>query len=63
MNRRGALEAEDLLKLVLLLVVVWLGLEILGAVFDLFTDVLAFLPNVLGIVIIVLVILWLLDRI
>lgn len=59
MDRRGALEAEDLLKLVLLLVVVWIALEILGEIIGL----LGLIPNVLGIVIIVLVVLWLLDRI
>ena len=63
MNRRGALEAEDLLKLVLLLVVVWIVIEILGATLGLLTGLFGLLPDVLGLVIIVLVILWLLDRI
>lgn len=63
MNRRGNLEAEDLLKLILLLVVAWLVIGLLGEVLELFTGLLAFLPDLLGLIIIVLVILWLLDRI
>jgi hypothetical protein len=63
MNTRGKLEAEDLLKLILVLVVAWLAIELLGEVLDLFVGLLGLLPDLLGIVIIVLVILWLLDRI
>jgi len=63
MNRRGNLEAEDLLKLILLLVVAWLVIGLLGEVLELFTGLLSLLPNLLGLVIVVLVILWLLDRI
>ncbi|NHX37020.1 MULTISPECIES: DUF7554 family protein [Halolamina] len=63
MDTRGSLEAEDLLKLILLLVVVWLAIELLGEVLQLFTGLLGLIPDLLGIVIIVLVILWLLDRI
>ena len=63
MNRRGDIDAEGLLKLILVLVVVWLAIELLGEVLELFTGLLGLLPDLLGIVIIVLVILWLLDRI
>jgi len=63
MNTRGKLEAEDLLKLILVLVVAWLAIELLGEVLQLFTGLLGLLPDILGIVIVVLVILWLLDRI
>lgn len=63
MNTRGNLAAEDLLKLILLLVVLWLVIGLLGEVLDIFVGVLGFLPDLLGLVIIVLVILWLLDRI
>ncbi|KPN29778.1 hypothetical protein SY89_00496 [Halolamina pelagica] len=63
MNTRGNLEAEDLLKLILVLVVAWLVIELLGEVLELFTGLLGLIPDLLGIAIIVLVILWLLDRI
>ena len=63
MNTRGNLEAEDLLKLILVLVVAWLVIGLLGEVLELFTGLLGLLPNLLGVVIVVLVILWLLDRI
>ncbi|WP_435119560.1 DUF7554 family protein [Halolamina sp. C58] len=63
MNTRGKLEAEDLLKVILVLVVVWLAIEVLDEVLGLFANLLGLLPDLLGIVIVVLVILWLLDRI
>ena len=53
---------EDLLKIVLVLVVVWLALEIVGEVFDLFVGLLNLLPTVVGLLIVVLIVLWLLDR-
>jgi hypothetical protein len=60
---RAAVEVEDLLKVVLVLVVVWLALEIVGEVFDLFVGLLNLFPTVLGLLIAVLIVLWLLDRI
>jgi len=63
MNTRGDLEAEDLLKLILVLVVAWLVIGLLGEVLELFTGLLGLLPDLLGVVVVVLVILWLLDRI
>jgi hypothetical protein len=60
---RAAVDVEDLLKLVLVLVLVWLALEIVGEVFDVFFGLLGFLPNILGLVVVVLIVLWLLDRI
>ena len=59
---RAAVEVEDLLKVVLVLVVVWLALEIVGEVFDLFVGLLNLLPTVVGLLIVVLIVLWLLDR-
>jgi len=59
---RAAVEVEDLLKIVLVLVVVWLALEIVGEVFDLFVGLLNLLPTVVGLLIVVLIVLWLLDR-
>ncbi|MFB6221860.1 MAG: hypothetical protein ABEH90_10545 [Halolamina sp.] len=63
MTRRGNLEAEGLLKLVLLLVVVWLFIEILDAALGLLRGLLGLLPDVLGVIIVVLLVLWLVDRI
>ena len=60
---RASLDVEDLLKLVLLLVVVWLALEILGTVLDLFTSLLGVFRPVIGLLVVVLIVLWLLDRI
>jgi hypothetical protein len=59
---RAAVEVEDLLKVVLVLVVVWLALEIVGEVFDLFVGLLNLFPTVIGVLIVVLIVLWLLDR-
>ena len=59
---RAAVEVEDLLKIVLVLVVVWLALEIVGEVFDLFVGLLNLLPTVMGVLIVVLIALWLFDR-
>lgn len=63
MDKRGSLEAEDLLKLILLLVVVWIVLEIIGTALGLLTGLFGFIPEILGLVIIAVVVLWLLDRI
>ena len=60
---RAAIDVEDLLKLVLVLVLVWLVLEIVGEVFDLFFGLFSFVPQLLGLVIVDLIVLWLLDRI
>ncbi|WP_338740597.1 DUF7554 family protein [Haloplanus salilacus] len=60
---RASLDVESLLKLVLVLVVVWLVLRIAGEVFDLFFGLLGFLPDLIGLVVVVLIVLWLLDRI
>jgi hypothetical protein len=60
---RAAVEAEDLLKLLLVLAVVWLALEVLEAVLDVFASLFGFLRPLLGLVIVALIVLWLLDRI
>lgn len=59
----GNVEAETLLKVVLVLAVVWLALEILEAFVDTLQFLLAPLPELLGVVLVVLVVLYLLDRI
>jgi hypothetical protein len=60
MARRGKLDVDSLLKIVLVLVIVWLGLEIVSEVFDLLFG--PFVP-VVGLLVLVLIVLYLLDRI
>lgn len=57
---RGALDVEDLLKLVLVLVVVYLALNI---VFEILDFAFGALSNVVGLVIVVLIVAWFLDYI
>ena len=60
MTDRAELEVEDLLKIVLVLVVIWLVIEIAGEVLE-FT--LGLLGPLLGVVVLILIVLWLVDRI
>jgi hypothetical protein len=60
MDRRADVEVETLLKIVLVLVVVWIGLEIVESVIDF---VFGPFKSVFGLIIIVVIVLWLLDRI
>lgn len=57
------MDAEDLLKIILILVVIWIAIEIIGE----FISVLAFLAgpfsSILGLIILVVIVLYLLDRI
>jgi len=63
MGDRADLDVDDLLKMVLVLVVIWLVLEIVGEVFELALGLLGPLRPLLGVVILVLIVLWLADRI
>jgi hypothetical protein len=58
---RGSLSVDTLLKVVLVLVIVWIGLEIVGEVLNTFADLLGPLRPLIGVVIIVLILLWLFD--
>jgi hypothetical protein len=60
---RAEIDTDDLLKLVLLLVVVWLLLEIVGAVLDIAFWLLDALPTLIGVALVVLIALRLADRI
>ncbi|MFC7141087.1 hypothetical protein ACFQMA_14785 [Halosimplex aquaticum] len=60
MGSRADIEVETLLKVVLVLVIVWIAIEILDAAISM---VLGPLKPVFGLVIVVLIVLWLLDRI
>lgn len=59
---RAELDVDTLLKIVLLLVIVWLALEVLEGVVGLLTGLLGLLQPGLGVVLVVLIILWLFDR-
>jgi hypothetical protein len=61
MTARASIDVEDLLKLVLVLVVVWLALEIVGEVVGLFTALLGPLRPLLGVAIVAVIVLWFLD--
>lgn len=59
---RGAVDVDDLLKVVLILIAVWLVLEILGQIVQITLGVFGWLRPVIGLVLLVLIALWLLDR-
>jgi hypothetical protein len=58
---RGKLDTDTLLGLVLLLVAIWLVLEILGELLDIVGAVFALIPNLIGLLIILLIVLWWFD--
>lgn len=62
MTNRAAVDVDTLLKVVLVLVLVWLALEILGQVIDIALGFFGFLRPIIGLLILVLIVLWLLDR-
>jgi hypothetical protein len=57
---RGALDVEDLLKVVLVLVIVYLAVNVLFEVIDFAFGALS---NVVGLLIVVLIVAWFLDYI
>jgi len=59
---RGKLDAEGLLRIVLLLVVVWIVLEIVGGILGILGELLGPLRPLLGLAVVVLIVLWLTDR-
>lgn len=59
---RAKLDAESLLKIILVLVVVWLVFQIVHEVLGILSAVVPF-SNLIGLIIVLLIALWLLDRI
>ncbi|GCF13730.1 MULTISPECIES: DUF7554 family protein [Haloarcula] len=59
---RAKLDVDTLLKVVLVLIVIWLGLEVLETAVGLLGWLLGPLQPILGVVLVVLIVLWLLDR-
>jgi hypothetical protein len=60
---RGALEVEDLLKIVLVLVIVYLVVNIVFDVIEGTLSLLFGLPNLIGLLVVVLIVAWFLDYI
>lgn len=60
---RGALDVDTLLKVILVLVVIWLALEVVGVFLSTLKAILGPLPEIIGLAIVVLIILYLLDEI
>lgn len=59
---RGAIDADTLLKVVLVLVVVWLGLEVVEQVVEVSMAILDPIRPLIGVLVVVLIVLWLLDE-
>ncbi|MFB6087065.1 MAG: hypothetical protein ABEJ85_00975 [Haloarculaceae archaeon] len=62
MRTRGELEVETLLKIILVLVVIWIGLKIVEEFFEALDFLLGPLQPFIGLILVVLIILWLLDE-
>ncbi|WP_435320007.1 DUF7554 family protein [Haloarchaeobius sp. TZWSO28] len=61
-DNRADLEVESLLRIVLVLVVIWIALEVVGEIVGIFGALLGPFRPLLGLAIIVLIVLWLTDR-
>jgi hypothetical protein len=59
MSLRAELDANDLLKIILLLVIVWIVVEIAATVLE---SILGLFPPLIGFVIVVLIVLWFFDK-
>lgn len=59
---RAELDVDTLLKVVLVLIVVWIGLEIVEGIFGILGFLLGPFQPLLGLVVIVLIVLWLTGR-
>ena len=59
---RGDLDVDSLLRIVLFLAVIWLVLEVIGGVLGILGELLGPLRPLLGLAVVVLLVLWLTDR-
>ena len=59
---RAKLDVDTLLKILLVLILVWIGLEIVGEVLGLFAAILGPLQPLLGLLLVALIVLYLLDK-
>ncbi|MFC3477842.1 DUF7554 family protein [Halobacterium litoreum] len=60
---RGDIDTDSLLKIILVLVVVWLALEVIGALIESLAAVLGLARPIVGLAVLALIVLWLLDEI
>jgi hypothetical protein len=60
---RAKLDVDTLIKVILVLVVVWLALQIVEAFAGTLSYILGPFSNLLGLIVLVILVLWLLDRI
>lgn len=60
---RGKMEVDTLLKAILVLAVVWLALEVVQTFVETLQFLFQLLPKLIGLALIVLILLYLLDRI
>jgi len=60
---RGSIDAETILQIILVLILVWLVIEIIDIVFGLLGALLWPATNIIVLIIAALIVLWLLDRI
>jgi len=60
---RAKLDVDTLIKIVLVLVAIWLALSIVEEVLETFAWLLGPFSNLIGLVVLLLLVLWLLDRI
>jgi hypothetical protein len=63
MDPRADLDVEDLLKIILVLVIVWMALQIITETMGTIGSLLGPFQPVFGLLIVVLIVLYLLDRI
>jgi hypothetical protein len=57
------MDTDGLLKIILVLVVVWLGLEVVEAFVGTLAAILGIARPIIGLVVLALIVLWLLDEI
>lgn len=60
---RGKIDVETLLKIILVLVALWLALSVVGEFLNIFAFVLGPLSNLIGLVVLLILVLYLLDKI
>lgn len=63
LDYRGAIDVEDLLKIILVLVIIWIGVDIIDQLVETGLDLLGPFGNLIGLLILVLIVLWLIDEI
>lgn len=63
LDRLKHIEVEDLLKIVLILVIIWLALEVIGFFVRITLGTFRFVQPLIGVILVVLLLLWLVKRV